>query len=122
MLSVTSIVDDRYKQLMSMSISVVKGFSSFLAIFLFVGNKIEKVNMELALSGVFTFLFLVFTHGWALFAYTQEIKRCSTVLSKEDGIWLLKVTDEALHRLVQSDVLGLFVLWVLLGCLFILRY
>ncbi len=122
MLSVTSIVDNRCKQLMSMSISVAKGFAGFLAIFLFVGNKMEKVNMKLALAGVFTFLFLLFTHGWALFAYTRECKRCSVVLSKEAGIWLLEVTDEARRRLIQADILGLFILWILLGYLFNLRY
>jgi len=59
----------------------------------------------------------------ASWAYTREVKKCpSARFSKEAGVWLLEVTDEILHRLIQADVLGLFILGILIGRLFNLRY
>ena len=82
-----------------------------------------KLKMPIVLAGVFIFFFLLFTHGWATWAYVREVKKCPSVrFSREEGVWLLEVTDEILHRLIQADVLGLFILVILIGRLFNLRY
>ena len=86
-------------------------------------RKIENLNQELAFLGLFIFFFLALNHGWATWAYTREVKKCPSVrFSKEEGAWLLEVTDEILHRLIQADAIGLFVLLALMGLLFSLRY
>lgn len=121
---VISTRDNRFKQLINMDIYVLTGLVGFIVFCTPLLPDTAKLKMlPIMISGVLLFSFLLFTHGCATWAYVREVKKCPSVrFSREEGVWLLEVTDEILHRLIQADVLGLFILGILIGRLFNLRY
>lgn len=115
--SILTILESRRNWLFGSNVAIGTFAANYLKFFIVIPNK------ELALLGFFIFFSLVFNNGWASWAYMREVKKCpSARFSKEEGVWLLEVTDEILHRLIQADVLGLLILVLLMGCLFNLRY
>lgn len=120
--SILSILETRRSWLIGFDVAIGTFAASYLKLFMD-KRKIENLNQELAFLGLFIFFFLAFNHGLASWAYTREVKKCpSARFSREEGVWLLEVTDEILHRLIQADAIGLFVLLALMGLLFSLRY
>lgn len=120
---VISTRDNRFKQLINMDIYVLTGLIGLIVFCTTLLPDAAKLKMPIVLAGVIIFSFLFFTHWWASWAYTREVKKCpSARFSREEGVWLLEVTDEILHRLIQADAIGLFVLLALMGLLFSLRY
>ena len=117
-----TILETRRSWLIGFDVAIGTFAASYLKLFMD-KRKIENLNQELAFLGLFIFFFLAFNHGWASWAYVREVKKCPSVrFSREEGVWLLEVTNEILHRLIQADVLGLSILVILIGSLFNLRY
>ena len=120
--SILTILEYRRTWLIVFDVAVGGAAANYLSLF-WDKRKIESLNTELALLGLLVLFFLVLNHGFATWAYTREVKKCpSARFSREEGVWLLEVTDEILHRLLQADVLGLFILVIVIGHLFSLRY
>ena len=120
--SILTILETRRSWLIGFDVAIGTFAASYLKLFMD-KRKIKNLNQELAFLGLFIFFFLAFNHGWASWAYVREVKKCpSARFSKEEGVWLLEVTDEVLHRLIRVDVLGLFILVIVIGHLFSLHY
>lgn len=120
--SILTILETRRSWLIGFDVAIGTFAASYLKLFMD-KRKIKNLNQELAFLGLFIFFFLAFNHGWASWAYVREVKKCPSVcFSREEGVWLLEVTDEILHRLILADVLGLFILVIVIGHLFSLRY
>lgn len=120
--SVLSILETRRNWLFGSDVAIGAFVLNYLNLFID-KRKIENLNKELAFLGFFVLILLLFNHGLASWAYVREVKKCPSVrFSREEGVWLLEVTNEILHRLIQADVLGLSILVILIGSLFNLRY
>ena len=120
--SVLSILETRRNWFVGFSIAVWTLTAKYLGLFID-GTRVKELNQGLVFLGFFVLVLLAFNHGLASWAYTREVKKCPSVrFSKEEGAWLLEVTDEILHRLIQADAIGLFVLLALMGLLFSLHY
>jgi hypothetical protein len=120
--SVLSILETRRNWFVGFNIAVWTLTAKYLGLFID-GTRVKELNQGLVFLGFFVLVLLAFNHGLASWAYTREVKKCpSARFSKEEGVWLLEVTDEILHRLIQADAIGLFVLLALMELLFSLRY
>lgn len=120
--SVLSILETRRNWFVGFNIAVWTLTAKYLGLFID-GTRVKELNQGLVFLGFFVLVLLAFNHGLASWAYTWEVKKCPSVrFSREEGVWLLEVTDEILHRLIQADAIGLFVLLALMGLLFSLRY
>lgn len=145
---VISTRDNRFKQLINMDIYAVTGIIGWMIfatqnlddnaqsqpsligriVFcvksLFMSNEAVKRKGSIVLAGLLVSSFFFLTHFCASLAYIEEVvKKCPSVrFSKEEGIWLLEVTDEILHRLILADLLGFFIFGALIVRIFSLRY
>lgn len=120
--SVLSILETRRNWFVGFNIAVWTLTAKYLGLFID-GTRVKELNQGLVFLGFFVLVLLAFNHGLASWAYTREVKKCpSARFSREEGVWLLEVTDEILHRLLQADVLGLFILVIVIGHLFSLHY
>ena len=144
---VISTRDNRFKQLINMDIYAVTGIIGWMIfatqnlddnaqsqpsligriVFcvksLFMSNEAVKRKGSIVLAGFLVSSFFFLTHFCASLAYIEEVKKCPSVrFSKEEGAWLLEVTDEIIHRLILADLLGFFILGALIVRIFSLHY
>ena len=115
---VISTRDSRFKQLINMDIYVITGVIGlivFCTTLLPMPDAAKLKVVPIIILGALVFIFLPFTHVCATWAYVREVKKCPSVrFSREEGVWLLEVTDEIIHRLILADLLGFFILGALI--------